>query len=174
MGPTHHRDPRLVLVVAVGGAVGTLARHLVSSASAGGGGFPVTTLGINLVGAFVLGVLLEALLRHGRETDRARRLRLGVGTGVLGGFTTYSTLAVEIERLLTDGQVATAAAYAAASVVLGLLVCGAGVLVGAHGHRLLVLPRDPDTAQEIDPATDDGATGPTGPRRDRPWPGGPR
>ena len=54
------------------------------------GGVPVATFGINVVGAFLLSVLLELLAKHGLDIGWSRRVRLGVGTGALGGFTTYS------------------------------------------------------------------------------------
>src|SRR5690606_25623484 len=122
--PALHRDLRLIALVAAGGAVGTLARHLLATAFEDDGGLPMTTLAINVAGAFLLGVLLEALVRRGADTDGSRRLRLGLGAGVLGGFTTFSALAVELERLLTDGDVALAGAYALASVVFGVAACG--------------------------------------------------
>lgn len=128
----HHRDPRLLLLVAAGGAVGTGLRYALSSTLGPSGAWPTATLVENVVGAFVLGLLLETLLCRGPETARGRAVRLGVGTGVLGGFTTFSSLAIELERLLAAGAVGTAAAYAAASVVLGLAACFAGVAVGAR------------------------------------------
>jgi fluoride exporter len=86
----------------------------------------VATLAVNLLGALLLGALLEALARRGPDTGRRRLLRLGLGTGVLGGFTTYSTLAVETATLPT----ALAVAYLAASVLLGAAAALAGVLLG--------------------------------------------
>ncbi len=130
--PAHHRDTRLVLLVAAGGAVGTGLRHAVTSAVPSIAGWPLPTLAVNVAGTFLLGVLLEALLRPGTESARARTLRLGLGTGLLGGLTTFSSLAVELERLLAGGAPAVAAGYAAASVALGLAACAAGVAVGAR------------------------------------------
>lgn len=129
-----HRDPRLVVVVAVGGAIGTLARYGLSHAVPDRGGVPVATLLENLVGAFLLGLLLEALARSGPDTGRRRVARLGLGTGVLGGFTTYSTFALEVVDRLADGRGGLAVAYAVGSVVLGVVACTGGVLVGARRH----------------------------------------
>jgi CrcB protein len=132
----HHLDPALVGVVAIGGALGTLARygviHLLHPTSSG---LPVATLTENLVGAFLLGLLLEALLRAGAEDRRRRVVRLGLGTGVLGGFTTYSSLALEVHSLASDGRGGLAAAYGLGSVVLGLVTCLLGVLVAAALDR---------------------------------------
>ncbi|WP_307793763.1 fluoride efflux transporter FluC [Actinotalea soli] len=128
-----HLDPRLVALVAVGGMVGTTARFLLStSLPHTEGAWPTATFLENLVGAFLLGLLLETLVRRGAESPRGRSVRLGLGTGALGGFTTYSSLALELERLLTDGAFVIAAAYATATVVLGLAACFAGVTLAAR------------------------------------------
>ena len=141
-----HQDPRLVALVAVGGAVGTTARWALSEAvGSTAGGWPTATFVANLLGSFLLGVLLESLLRRGPESARGRLVRLGVGTGVLGGFTTFSSLALELERLLAAGQVGTAVAYGTASLLLGLLACLLGVALAAR-HRPAALPHDPDVA----------------------------
>lgn len=135
MARAAHLDPVLLLLVALGGAMGTAARYLVSSTLDPVQGWPLATLGENVLGAFLLGLLLEALVRHGDETPGTRRLRLTVGTGLLGGFTTFSSLALETERLLVDGAVGTASGYAVASLVLGMLACLGGVVLAATHHR---------------------------------------
>lgn len=99
--------------------------------------FPWTTFVENVVGAFLLGVILTVLLRRG-DTDR--RTRLLIGTGVLGSFTTYSTLAVEAQQLLEGGLLGTVLLYGTASIVVGLLAAGAGV---ALGRRIVPLQTDP-------------------------------
>lgn len=122
-------------MVALGGAVGTLARYGLTQLIPRDGGLPVATAVENLVGAFALGLLLEALVRHGAE-NRARRLvRLGLGTGVLGGFTTFSSLALEVEQLLADGEVALGLGYGIGSVVLGFATCLLGVALAGARHR---------------------------------------
>lgn len=136
MSRPHHLHGGLVLLVALGGMLGTGGRHLLSTRlAAGEGGWPVATFVENLLGAFLLGLLLEALVRRGRETSRGRLVRLGLGTGVLGGFTTFSALAIELERLLADGAWAVAAGYAATSLVAGVLACLLGVVLAARHHR---------------------------------------
>lgn len=122
-----HRDPRLLLLVGAGGAVGTWARWAVGEVVPVVGGWPLATLTVNLLGSFVLGFLLEHLLRRGPETPRGRGWRLGLGTGVCGGFTTCSSLAVELDRLVSSGATTTALGYAAASLAGGLLAVGLGV-----------------------------------------------
>ena len=126
-----HLRPALIAVVAAGGAVGTAAREAVALAVPPVGGLPVAILAVNLAGAFVLGVLLEALQRRGPDEGGRRLLRLAAGTGFCGGFTTYSTLAVGAAELLRSGPAALGAAYAVGSVLLGVAAAGLGVLVGA-------------------------------------------
>ncbi len=130
-----HRRARLVALVALGGAAGSLARYGLTGAIGPSDGWPVATTVENLLGAFLLGLLLEGLLRAGEEDERARLLRLGLGTGVLGGFTTYSTLAVEVQRLAADGRPGLAAAYGLTSVALGTAAALLGVAVAARRGR---------------------------------------
>ncbi len=127
--PLHHR-PGLLLAVLLGGAAGTSARSAVTAALPYEEGWPVATWAANLVGAFLLGLLLEALGRRGPDAGTRRLLRLGVGTGLLGAFTTYSALAVETDLLLRDGRPGLAAAYALGTVLPGLLLTALGVRVG--------------------------------------------
>jgi CrcB protein len=128
-----HRNPRLLALVALGGAAGSVARYAVSLAvPATASGWPLGTLTVNVVGAFALGLLLTALARRGPETPQVRLVRLTVGTGVLGGFTTWSSFALETERLLADGAVLVAAGYVGASLVVGTLAATAGVLLGSR------------------------------------------
>ncbi|WP_255595752.1 CrcB family protein [Cellulomonas sp. C5510] len=126
-GRPAHRRAGLALLVAVGGAAGSLGRLGLAQALPVQHGWPVATLTANLVGAFLLGALLEALGRRGPETPGVLRARLALGTGVLGGFTTFSSLALETERLLADGAAGTALAYAGATLVGGVVCAAAGV-----------------------------------------------
>lgn len=131
-----YRRPALITLVALGGVLGTFARHGLGLAlPRGAGQWPVTTFAINIVGAFLLGVLLEALtrLRGGAgEGARMRTVRLGAGTGALGAFTTYSTLAVDTDVLVHGGHAGAAISYAIATVVAGMVTCAAGIAVGAR------------------------------------------
>jgi CrcB protein len=108
--------------------------------------FPAATFMINVAGAFVLGFLLEAVVRAGDDTGWRLRARLIGGTGFCGAFTTYSTLAVETVQLGRHGSWSTAAAYLVASVAAGLIAATAGIVVGARRARGTVawLPIDPD------------------------------
>ncbi len=133
----------------VGGAIGTAARYgLAEALPTARGGWPIATLTVNLVGALVLGVLLEALARRGPDAGWRRDLRLFAGTGFCGGFTTYSALAVELDLLIRDHQLAVAAGYALASLVGGVVmaVLGISLAAGRHHWRQARLPIDPDLA----------------------------
>jgi CrcB protein len=128
---------RLAALVALGGMVGTTARAQLEAAfPAPVGGWPWATFVINLVGSLILGVLLESLLRGGNDAGWRRAVRLGCGTGMIGGFTTYSTFMLEVEQLLRGGHPAVAVAYAVVSVVVGVIVAGFGIaLAAAWGRR---------------------------------------
>jgi CrcB protein len=107
----------------VGGALGAVTRWWLGEAFPDSSGFPWTTFGINVAGSFVL-----ALLPAVSAVRRSRTVALGLGPGLLGGFTTLSTYAEQSRALLADGRVALAAAY-----VLGTLaVCLAAVAVAHH------------------------------------------
>jgi CrcB protein len=123
-----HLTPTFIALVALGGAAGSLTRHGVERLLGTSDGLPVGTLTVNLVGAFLLGALLEWLATRGSDAGRRRAARLLVGTGFLGGFTTYSALAAEADGLLRDGRVTLALVYVLTTVVVGLLASLAGVL----------------------------------------------
>ncbi|MFD8703746.1 fluoride efflux transporter CrcB [Kitasatospora sp. NPDC059648] len=106
-----------VAVVAVGGAIGAVARYAAGLGwGTGPSAFPWTTLLINVVGCAVIGVFLVAIT-EGRPAHPL--LRPFFGTGVLGGFTTFSTYAVDLRRLLEAGRLGPGLAY------LGLTLAGA-------------------------------------------------
>lgn len=132
--PVHLRL-RFLVLVAAGGAVGTAARDGISLAVPAVGGFPFGILAINLIGALLLGVLLEALLRSGPDTGGRLLLRLGLGTGFCGGFTTYSALASATAVLLADGRTLLGLDYAVGTVVGGALATTAGIALGAAFTR---------------------------------------
>lgn len=127
-----HRQLRYVVAVGVGGAVGVATRYLLTTIIAPTTGQPVVTLGINLLGSFLLGLLLEALVRCGPDAGRRRLIRLMIGTGGLGGFTTYSTLAVDVQGFLRAGQPLIMVGFGLGSVLLGVVAAAAGIVVGAR------------------------------------------
>lgn len=116
-----------------GGTVGTGLRALLTAPVVLEGFSPAWAVwAINVSGAFALGVLLSALGRLSSSARTRRRFRLFLGTGVLGGYTTYSAFAVETMQLLGQGRFGAAATYAAASLVGGLGAAGLGVLVASR------------------------------------------
>jgi CrcB protein len=126
---------RLVGVVGVGGAVGSLARYGVAQWFPATTGFPWSTFAVNLVGSLILGVLLELLTRSGPDTGRLRQLRLLIGTGFCGGLTTYSTLAVEVDLLVRSHRHGLAAVYGISSVIGGLAIASLGLVLAARTNR---------------------------------------
>ena len=121
-------------LVAAGGCTGTLVRAALERAwPAAPGHLPVTTLALNVVGALALGLLLGAL---GEERPR---LRLALGTGVLGGLTTHSTFILESHRLLTSGEDAghpvLGAVYLVGAMAAGLGAAGLGLWLAGQLHR---------------------------------------
>ncbi|MFJ8754417.1 CrcB family protein [Streptomyces sp. NPDC102441] len=126
---------RVLAVIAAGGAAGATARYAASLAwPAAGGGFPWAVFAVNVAGCALIGVLMVLTAERGRVTHPLVRPFLGVG--VLGGFTTFSTYAVDVSRLLARQEVATAMAYAAATAVAALgAVWGAAALTRALDDR---------------------------------------
>lgn len=118
-----------MLLVAACGALGALSRAGLGLLLPPSDGWPWGTLTANLTGAFALGIVLEVCARFGPWHEGALRARLALGTGFLGGYTTFSALALETERLLASGEVIQATVY-----ILGTMVCG--VLLAWWGIRL--------------------------------------
>ncbi len=132
--PVHLRLSFMGIVFA-GGVLGALARFGVNHALPAPNGWPLPTLTVNLCGAFALGLLLEELVRRGSDSGYRRALRLLLGTGFLGAFTTYSTLALDVNLLLGAGHFAAGIAYVLAGLIGGLVAAWTGILIGAAHHR---------------------------------------
>ena len=129
-------SPAAAVLVMLGGALGTAARYGTQSwLPDERWGFPLTTLSINVLGALVLGVLLESLILSGEDTGWLRRARLTVGTGFCGGFTTYSSLAVAAAQTLQHGHALASAAYALGSVIIGAIASFAGIALASRARR---------------------------------------
>ena len=112
------------LWICLGGAAGTGARYLLSGwlLRAAGPGFPWGTLAVNVIGSFLLGVLLQL--------SRATDLRLALTIGVMGGFTTYSSFNFETLQYLLRDEWLTAFAYVAATLLVCLTAGALGLLCG--------------------------------------------
>ncbi|GHF13101.1 putative fluoride ion transporter CrcB 1 [Amycolatopsis deserti] len=115
----------VIAAVAAGGGFGALARYELTAAwPAAPGHFPWATFVINVAGCFLIGVLM-VLVTEVRVTHRLVRPFLGVG--VLGGFTTFSTYAVEVHGLLKPGSVGVAFAYLGGTLLAAMLAVVSGV-----------------------------------------------
>jgi CrcB protein len=134
--PLHLRSS-LQLIVFLGGCFGTLARYSIENfLPASTFTMPYGTLLINLLGAFLLGTLLECLVEQGTDSGNRQLIRLGVGTGFIGAFTTYSTLAVEVVLLGKHNHAGIASLYAVLSIGGGLICSAAGIHLTERYHSL--------------------------------------
>lgn len=112
--------------IAGGSALGGMGRYLIGNLIQrhAGAGFPLGTLIINLTGSFLIGVVM----RVGLESDwLSPEIRIALTTGVLGGYTTFSSFSYETAALLRDGEYARAATYIGLSAVLGVAAA-----IGGH------------------------------------------
>jgi CrcB protein len=114
------------LLVGIGGFVGANTRFVVARLVAGlaDSGLPIGTFVINVTGSFLLGIL--GTLAAQRLTPHAETLRLALGVGFLGAYTTFSTFEFETNALAQQGEWAAGAIYVGASVALGFLAVRAG------------------------------------------------
>lgn len=132
-GRSGPREAAVLGVVAAGGVLGTLARYAATLAwPTAAGAFPWTVFVVNAVGCALIGVLMVLTVERSVVTRPLVRPFLGVG--VLGGFTTFSTYATDVSKLLARQEVPTALTYAAGTVVAAL----AGVWAGAATARACV------------------------------------
>ena len=117
------------LLVALGGGIGACLRYLIGLIPLKEPfTFPVKTLFINLLGCFVIGVIAALAVKNSSLSPKAV---LFIKTGLCGGFTTFSTFALETETLIKTGHVGLALIYIALSVVAGVGLAFAGqVLAG--------------------------------------------
>ncbi len=123
--------PLLIGACAAGGALGSLARWGVEEAwTPSPGAWPWWTFAVNIVGCFLLGILL------GSPAGQDPMRRAFLGAGILGGFTTFSTYAVEVKVLTDDGHGVTASVYAVASIVACLLAAHLGRRLGERRDHL--------------------------------------
>lgn len=124
---------RRYLLIAIGGAMGAMARYFVGVVAAErfGARFPVGTLSINISACFMIGFLLEYLNRH---TGMSPAWRYGVAIGFIGAFSTFSTFEWETWSDLTSGAFWIAILYVAVSLIAGLIA----VALGSSTARSLV------------------------------------
>ncbi len=119
---------KLVLAIALGGAIGAVGRHYVSVAMTLllGHGFPWGPLVANIAGSFLLGVLIETMALVWSPTVEMRAL---LTVGVLGAFTTFSTFSLDVATLHERGATLALTGYVVASVAVSVLALFAGLRV---------------------------------------------
>jgi fluoride exporter len=124
---SRREEARSLAVISLGGAVGAVARYLIGVAwPTPRGSFPWATFVINVSGCALIGVLMVLVTDVWR---RQRLLRPFLGTGVLGGYTTFSTYAVDVQQLVDAGKARTGLLYLAGTLVAALAAVSAGIVV---------------------------------------------
>jgi CrcB protein len=115
-------------LVFLGGGIGSALRHGVNQAAARllGSGFPYGTLTVNIVGSFIMGVLAGYFAFKG---EASQPWRLFLTTGILGGFTTFSTFSLDVALLYERGDLGMAVLYVVASVGMALAGLFAGLFI---------------------------------------------
>ena len=123
---------KLVLAIAAGGAIGAVGRHYVGVYALKwlGTAFPYGTLVVNVVGSFLMGVLVASMTV---KWNVGNELRAFLTVGLLGGFTTFSAFSSDFATLMERGETVLAAGYVAVSVALAL----AGMFAGMSLMRVL-------------------------------------
>jgi fluoride exporter len=118
---------RAYILVMAGGALGAALRYALARALPLDTAWPWPTFIANVAGGVLMGLLSAWLLRAGQAGEL---LRLLLGVGLLGGFTTFSAFSLEMAKMMDQGQVSLAAGYALASVIIALAAVFAGMAVG--------------------------------------------
>src|SRR6266480_1733211 len=121
----------IFLLIAVGGAAGSLLRYLIGGAvqRMSAGGFPVGTMFVNVSGCFLIGILLRQFL----NMQISPELRAFLIVGFCGGFTTFSTFSAETLGLIEGGEYGRAMSY----VVLSVVLCLSATFMGMAAMRLV-------------------------------------
>lgn len=116
----------VTISIALGGALGATMRHLANLVAlrAFGSSFPWGTMGINILGSFVMGVLVAVFAHYWQPSAEMKSF---LTVGILGGFTTFSAFSLDAVMLWERGNLLAAAAYVGGSVILSLLALVAGL-----------------------------------------------
>lgn len=119
---------KMLIAVALGGALGAVARYKVSGLMVAlmGHGFPWGTLVVNVLGSFLMGVLVEF---GALKLNLSQEMRALLAVGFLGAFTTFSTFALDVSVLTGRGETLHAGGYIAASVALSILALFGGLWI---------------------------------------------
>ena len=118
-----------IALVAAGGAIGSVFRYLVGllSGRLAGTAFPWGTLAVNVAGSFLIGFLVELVARR---LNASTEVRLFLVTGVLGGFTTFSSFTLDAAELFERGALSLSAVYILASLFVSIAAVFAGLALG--------------------------------------------
>lgn len=121
-----------IFLVALGGALGSVARYLVSTQSYRilGSHFPYGTLVVNAIGSFLIGLAFTLILERFMESSQVLRSLLAIG--FLGGFTTFSAFSFETMQLLEAGKLSVALMNIFVSLGLCLILTWVGIILGRH------------------------------------------
>lgn len=119
----------MILAVASGGAIGAVARFLVGKGVLNimGTGLPWGTFAVNILGSFLIGLLVNALALRLQVTHEWQTFLI---VGILGGFTTFSAFSLEVALMIEKGQMTTALVYAFGSLFLSVAALFLGLYVG--------------------------------------------
>ncbi len=125
---------KLVLAIALGGALGAVGRHYVGATALRvlGSGFPAGTLTVNIVGSVAMGVLIELMAL---KISPSLEMRAFLTVGLLGGFTTFSTFSLDTALLYERGEPLVAFGYVVASVICSI----GGLFAGMHLMRQVLM-----------------------------------
>ncbi|WEV73632.1 CrcB family protein [Bifidobacterium sp. ESL0798] len=149
-----------------GGACGSLVRLALSVLQPADAAWPFMTMAINLTGAVFLGFITAYMAQLGPDIGLWRVTRLGLGTGLIGGYTTYSTFMLEVAKRIRGGHVGVALSYLLGSVIFGLLCAllglAIGKVVGRRRVRLNALVPVAGGSQRNDRDVADGSKGQSG------------
>lgn len=127
------------LLVAIGGAIGSVARYGLGVAAgrwAPNAGWPVGTFAANVIGGLLMGLLVGWLAFRGGAQQEA--VRLFAAVGVLGGFTTFSSYSLEAAQMIERRQIGLAAAYVIGSVVLAIGALFVGLMIARRAFGVSV------------------------------------
>jgi len=125
-GLRYDKSMNHILLVAIGGALGSVARYLTGQATLRwfGPHFPWGTLAVNISGGLAIGIFAELIAQR---FDSSPELRLFIVTGILGGFTTFSAFSLEVTGMAERGDYLTALIYVLASVIISVAAVFAGL-----------------------------------------------